>query len=522
MRITVIFLCCLLSSSANAQVESKSFWPLLNPDMWLQRFMHFGIVSARTQVDIKYQNLNTNVASGVVTLSGVELWPRPEWDDASECKITAARLSISGVPIDEVELLSLGVDIDRRCLPPDFGPAELILGAAGFDTLTVPKLRFEFDYNIPDGSLLVEGNFSVQDILSMSAAIDLSYVTVGQHRSRGPYPVAYLRNARIEIADQGLWSMIGPILPSELKDPTNVRLSVVNWLTQALSKTNGDKPDLSEAQKAFIDSVGISLSDFVVNPGRLVLESHLQGESILLSDEISDTHALFEQLAPKMARQSVVVKETVPVDLMQAAISGKYKALSDDDLSRVARAMVIGVGAPRNLEIGKLLALELAERGAVGSAVDAAELLQERDPVKAYELAVSAAKSGSMAATGLADRLEYKLSLAEVLSSQASISEGLAQDIDYNDISQLSDRAFAHLIGTRATRNYEQAAYWATLASAAGDLGGRAVLDEINTRVEIRIAEDRAIWAAKIQQIEAKASEIWLREDFPSLINEGM
>ena len=80
MRAVAIFLCCLLVSPANAQVRSGSYWPLINPDVWLQRILQFAIVSARTRVDIKIQNLSTNVAAGTVSLSGLELWPLPDWD----------------------------------------------------------------------------------------------------------------------------------------------------------------------------------------------------------------------------------------------------------------------------------------------------------------------------------------------------------------------------------------------------------------------------------------------------------
>lgn len=524
LRAVLFCLCCVLVTPAAGQVKSGSYWPLINPDVWAQRLLQFAIVSARTQADIQYQHLSTNVAAGTVSLSGVELWPSSDWVSNYECYINVARLSVSGVPIEEVESLSLtasafGVVVSTECLPPEFKPVGLMLKAAGIDALVVPKIRVDLKYHVPDGSLLIDASFNVHDMLSMAANIDLSYVTVDLRALSEPHPVVFLRGATLRLEDQGLWSMVLPVLPAAMKDPEKIRSQMIPRLAEEIFADINGASKLSKEQQSFVDSVGESLSDFVVNPGRLVLEVLPKEEVAISADDVDGIDALFESLAPRMARQSVVAENTVPLSDLEQVIAGRYFELSDNELSIVARAVVTGVGAPRNLEVGRLVALELASRGAVTSALAAAELFQDRDPVMAYELAVSAARSGSHEAAGLADRLESKLSLSTVLETQSKLNKPLSQmDFDADDVQRMGDRAFSRFVGTGATRSYELAAFWAILASAVGDPRGRAVLDEIEAMVSVRTDADRATWVAWMRQAELDASDLWLQKNIPELI----
>ena len=119
-------------------------------------------------------------------------------------------------------------------------------------------------------------------------------------------------------------------------------------------------------------------------------------------------------------------------------------------------------------------------------------------------------------ATSLLDQIEETLPLAHVLELQQVASAQDSHALEALDgLPSLRAEARARLTGRGMTRSYAIAAMWATLASAAGDAEGAAILEELDERARLAGDGATALWDAQLDAASGQAMQAWIERDVP-------
>lgn len=144
-----------------------------------------------------------------------------------------------------------------------------------------------------------------------------------------------------------------------------------------------------------------------------------------------------------------------------------------------------------------------------------ARALADRDPIKAYSLALNASEASG--GVSLLDALEYRMTTDDVLNLQdstqwnaATLASNLPEGTDPRVLRALS---VAFFTGMDRPRSYANAYLLALLAEAAGDVGAPQLLIEIASRFEARCEEVRVAWTERSTDIEATALSAWINGD---------
>jgi len=130
-----------LAAPATAQ-EDVSFLDIFHPDLLIQSLVQVGVVALRTVVDVTYSSMDVQALAGRVSLTDVELYPFPPWDEDRMCRVNADRMTLRGSPfgvVDEVRMriqLS-GITATSECIPPDQRP---MLTGIGVSEIDVPVM----------------------------------------------------------------------------------------------------------------------------------------------------------------------------------------------------------------------------------------------------------------------------------------------------------------------------------------------------------------------------------------------
>jgi TPR repeat protein len=190
---------------------------------------------------------------------------------------------------------------------------------------------------------------------------------------------------------------------------------------------------------------------------------------------------------------------------LEAVQSGTTSGLAPGARLDVGRALVTGIGAPRDIAAGVALLEGLAGTGDADAAALLAEALEPRDPEAAYGWALRAAAAGAPGAAARLDRLEREVPPAAALAAQDTLA-GPLDAVAGAGRAVLSDLAQARLTGQGAVRSYRHAATLARLIGASGDPEGHALLQEIDARM----AGGGAAWSAVEDEAAATAIALWL------------
>lgn len=510
----------LLPGLATAQ-DRLGWFDLITPDRMVKQMVQIGIMSARTQMDIKYGDMSVDLITGRVTLTDVKMWPLPEWDLEAACEVGIDRMTFRSNPLEVIDRLRFKVQVSGLtapldCLPPD---ARQGMQMAGISELDMPRVTLDVDYGIPGSDAVVHLFSVVEGQSAIDLTADFSYVWIdGREDMDNPEPVIFLRNAALSVENRGFWEAVKGQLPPPMTDPASVGNMVKEVLTGGLKDQNRNKADLNEAQTTFIDSVASALSAFVADPDTLVLETALDGDAFLDLDVMEDDlRNAFETLQPRLALTRSSTADIIPAALLAQAIGPTAGTLSVEDRQRVGMALVTGNGAPRNVAAGLALLTPIAEGGDGAAAMALSHALEVRAPDEAYVWALRAGAGGEEGATARLDRLEAGMPFAEVLRLQASVTgeaEATAGDVD--GLSDIREEAAMRLTGNGRARSYAAAALWASLAKAAGDPEAADIMADLDEHVRFAGADAQSAWRA----VEAKAGEaalgLWLSRDLPA------
>lgn len=518
----------LTLAPAAVRAEPLSWWDVLSPDRVLENMLQYGIMALRTQLNLQYGDLSVNLLSARITMTDVQIWPLPEWDQSADCDIRIDRLRISQAPPDETNRIRLkasayGISAPTFCLPPDVRPALL---ATGLKDLSLPFLSFDIDYDVASAGARIQAHAVADNLAAFDLTADFSYLWVdGREDPDEPIPVFELSSATVSLENTGLWTNVKPMVPAIFTNPDSATPAVQAVLTEILQEMNRDAPGtqqddpgtLSGTQKAFTESFAITWTAFLKNPQRLILETgFLPEDSVFLDFEAyeHDPRLAFEDLMPRLALVPARAKAALPTALVRLALGESAADISAQDRLRVGKALVSGVGAPRNIPAGTDLLVALAREGSGAAALALSEVLETRQPDIAYGWGLRAGAAGQTGATARLDRLESVLPLAQVLRIQNEVSKGAKHPLDaLASVALIKGQARSRLTGKGMPRSYGIAVMWAMLAAATGDGEAADILDEIDTRVRHSGVDSAQVWAGIEAESSRLAMEIWLSRD---------
>ncbi|AHM04799.1 hypothetical protein roselon_02478 [Roseibacterium elongatum DSM 19469] len=506
-----------LPATAQQGDPRPGFAEILAPDRLAGIVANFGIAALRTQMEVEYQHLSTDILRGQVSLSGVTLRPQLPHDRARLCEITLDRVTISASPFAAVTDISaarvgaVGAAATLACLPPD---TAMPLRTMGLGQLAFDRVGVDLEYVTLTGGLLIDGTAALNGIgvLDLSAAGTI-LPRPGPNGRPGD-PAIRLTRAVLSFQDRGGWDAAEAIMPPALRQPDAVVQLGTEGLIDLL--TEGGTQAIGAAERAFVDDLMAEIARFMTDPGELTLEAVLPMGGLTIEPEAYDKPARLISLLALDARSAPSARAAL-IDSATLARLGA-EDLSDDERLTLGAALLSGEGVPRapSRALEVLAPLLASDDPAHAEAVLlSARAMAARDPAQAYELALQA--PGAVGVVSLLDGLETQLGTGDVLDLQAGTTlsaETLAPALPQgNDPRALRDLAVAYFTGASQPRNYANAYLMALLADAAGDVGAPQLLTEITGRFDLRGPEVRRLWAARSAEIEALALSSWIEGD---------
>ncbi|OSQ42356.1 hypothetical protein [Marivita geojedonensis] len=158
----------------SAKADAKDWLEFINPDRLAEGLLQYGILAARTQVDLTYSALSVDMLAGRAVLTDLEIYPFPDWDDEGACFITVDRVVLSSAPAGDIDNLKLrtslyGLNTHRACFPPDAWPIFAMLGVV---EPSVPHATISIDYHVPSAGAEVAANFISEGLMAFDLATD--------------------------------------------------------------------------------------------------------------------------------------------------------------------------------------------------------------------------------------------------------------------------------------------------------------------------------------------------------------
>lgn len=507
---------CALSAPAVAETDPQ---PTLSEFFSINRMgtvvANSAIAALRTQMELEYEFLSTDVMRGTVSISGITARPLLPYDRARQCVVTVERAVLNTDVAKPFEVSStanvnlIGARASSACLPPDIALGLRATGMTGID-LEQFKIRAAYMYPTGETSLdasIVIGGFAALDVSTSGMILP----RIG--RSGPSEPAFRVLRAVVSLKDMGGWQTVSALLPENLRNGQTIKVIGAEQVTQFLS--NNGLRTVTGVERNFVAQLMDRVEDFINDPGELTVEARLPPTGIVVEPDLytREPQALISTLALE-AGTTPLSRTRILSDAELAALSDPSN-LNSAELLDLGRALLNGEGVPQTPAlVPDLLAPVLNDQvNAPQAAALIARSMTDRDSAGAYPFALQAAAGGIKTAVSLLDRLESQMTTSQVLEVQ---SEGHGQlisattAIDADDPRELRRLALAYLAGTGVTRSYKQAYYFALLAEAAGDIGASALKTEIEDRFAARGPEVAATWAAASAEIQTKALEDWV------------
>jgi len=287
---------------------------------------------------------------------------------------------------------------------------------------------------------------------------------------------------------------------------------VAGAVAGALSDENGvDAPQLSEDQQRFAAEAGALAASMANGARRIVLATNITNGPFRL-DEASAAafQPLFDALAPVLNDHAPRLDTVIPVAVLQSALNSEEVPPNALELGR---AMLTGIGTPRNLNSALQLLAKASRNGDAEAAFLIAGALAEKDPGTAYGHALRAAANNVPGALAVLDLAERGTSYDRMIELQNEAGGGPDPAV-YGSVLAMRQAARGFLNGTGRYRSYRAAYYWASMAAAAGDASGAAIRDEIEELMRLR--GDEAAWSKEITSLENGVLRDWINKDVPA------
>ncbi len=474
------------------------------------------IAALRTQMEVEYEFLSTDLLRGTVSISGVVARPLLPFDQARQCVIRIDRAVLStdlAKPFEvasEMNLNMIGARATTACLPRE---AAMAMRAAGMREIELDQFKIRAAYVYATGETSTDTSIVINDFAALDfSASGMILPRIGQF---GPGdPAIRVMRAVASLKDLGGWGKVKAVLPPNFTDPETIKIMGTEAVTQFMS--NNGLRAVTAVERNFITQLMDRVEDYVSDPGEITIEAQLPETGIVIEPELynNDPQALIATLALEAG--------TTPLSRSRILGSADLVALADPAglapkrLLELGAALLDGNGVPKTPALVPDLLAHLIDDP--DHAPDAAGLiaraLKGDNPDAAYPYALTAAAGGISGAVSLLDQLEAQMSTIDVLQAQADhpqITADLVAAIEPgNDPRQLRRLALAHFTGSDRVRSYAQAYYFALLAEAAGDIGATALRQEIESRFAARGDAVGTAWETLSAAVQAQALESWV------------
>ncbi|MDX2483933.1 MAG: hypothetical protein QNK42_09795 [Pseudodonghicola sp.] len=490
-----------------------SFWQMITVERVATGAMHSLMTWARLLADIRYDQLSVDPVAARATLTGVEIAPLIPDLPTDSCRITAARMTINGHPLDRIDagrlrLVLDGMDIAAGCLPPE--GANMLRGL-GFATLHAPWAELDLVYDRASGGATARLSADFDRLVSVNLNVELDYVSYRMNfETEKPVFAADLTRAELTLRDLGAWTLVQNFLPPALKQPGALGPVIEGVITQGIAGANRLEEQPSEAQRAFAAQAGQVAAGFGPG-GQVVLSSAIaKGPFRLDERSVQAFRPLFDALNPQVGTRPVALRRTLPVAELQAALNTEEPPAQ---AFAFGRALMTGIGAPRNQAQGLRLLLPLAQAGNTEASLLIAQGVAESQPANAYAHALRAAAAGQPGALAVLDRIERNLPYGQVIEAQNVLMSGPEEAL-FGSLAGMRAAARDFLTGAGRPRSWRAAYYWASMAAAAGDPSGAALRDEITETLRMR--GDALPWAAEAKSLDNGVLRDWMGRDVPA------
>ena len=474
------------------------------------------IAALRTQMELEYEYLSTDLMRGSVAISGVKARPLLPYDQARQCLITIDRAVINTDVAKPFEVASemnvnlIGARANTACLPRE---AAMGLRAAGIREIDLDQFKIRIAYVYATGETSSDVTLAINNFASLD--FSASGMILPRLGSFGPSEPAFrVMRAVVSLKDQGGWNTVSAILPPNFRDPATIKDIGTEAVTQFLS--NNGLRAVTAIERNFVTQLMDRVEDFVTDPGEITIEANLPETGIVIEPELYNSEP--QSLVSALALEA----RTTPLARPRILSSDDLAALTDpagleaDRLLELGRALLDGAGVPQTPALVPDLLMPLTKQPESAPQASAliARALQARDPALAYPYALTAAAGGITEAVSVMDQLENQMTTTQVLTAQADNLGASANASDAvgnsTDPRALRALALSHFTGSGAPRSYAQAYYFALLAEAAGDIGATTLKQEIDGRFSARGDAVAAAWAEISDALQAKALEDWI------------
>ena len=395
-----------------------------------------------------------------------------------------------------------------------------MVAVAEVQELLVGQAFVTAEYLLGSSALQANYHLNMLGLAAITGSLDVAYLSIQED---GLEPVvADLAGVSLAGEDLGLWAKAKTMMPPEMTEPNAAGSMVQGGLTYLLSSLK--MPPAAGAQPTLLPA---QVWGFAANGGSIVVETRLAWPIRMSEQMFDDPAQVFATLQPTVTgRPAATSRPAAPsrpaaherildAGLFMAGLNDPA-SLSDDDKMRVGLALVLGTGAPRSPSDGQALLKLLADGGNGEAALALAGSLRGSDAEAAYLYALQAGAAVAAGASGMMDRLENELTKPQVLALQEealSAEDGIPSPHGFLPLSEVRNRALAHIRGSGAVRSYGRAYYWALLGKAAGDHAAASLAGEIKSRMRHRGDEAAAGWAVAEEQARAEALAHWLTAD---------
>ncbi|MEL6767173.1 MAG: hypothetical protein AAFP17_08335 [Pseudomonadota bacterium] len=473
---------------------------------------------ARGAVELTYEGISVDPRSGEITISGLVLRPELPHDSERACEVSVARITLAGGGrFDRVDgTIGIGgLSLPAVCLEPE--PAAMV-SALGYPVIDAETVSIDLAYDERSSALDIDVVASIANGALVSVAAEFAYFWFKEFQAfeevdagsvEDVEVVAILSGAEIMIENRGLFEAVEPMIGAQLGDPAAIPAIAQAGLMQALTENGARTP--SPAELEFVEELSGALGRFVQEKDRLVVTLAPPTPVRLGEDAFDDPAAAIALLAPTVGAAPAARAALLDPALLTKAASTP-DALSAEERLTVGSALLSGIGAPRARREGIALLEPLIDEGSGPAALLLAEAMMAEGALgEAYVAALTALAAGESAAVRIADEMEVKLPLDEILFLQGQVSGTVGDDalIEAADVAGMRVLAERLVSGRGGPRSYESALYWASLAAASGDRAAAAILRRLDSRYTSREAEAET-WADATAEASDRALETWV------------
>jgi hypothetical protein len=516
-------LTCALALPLHAQeqpVETPvTIWDSLSLENILTLVVQSFMPGLRVLADVRYDQIDVDPVRNRISMIGIDVRPFLPYADADSCVIKADALVISGQPIDRqqgygVNFSLNGTVVDFDCLPQDARP---VVGMLGVENIRLDRANLNVHYDFASGGAKLHFGADLDKLVALSSSADLEYISYRMDlESEEVMPAVYVNHIQATLEDRGLYTAGSRMAPPGMLDPAALEQIIPQALSGFFAEMNGfEARDLSTEQEAFVNQAVITAKAFVENPSQIIVETAAPKTPVRLGEaDLEDPKAIFSKLAPAIGTVPLAITAGISTNDLHQAIDG---LLSKERSLDVGRALLTGIGAPRNTTLGLRLLDPLADEGRPEATALLADALQSIDPSNAYRLALHATANGQSGSLSLLNDLEDGLALNEMLELQdVMLGGGGPVASDFASIGDIRRAARGHLLGTTRIRSYRAAYYWASVGAAAGDVASVTIRDDLNTIMRLRGAS--APWSEVQTSLENGVLRDWVGRNLPEAL----